>query len=170
MSSNVRGATTGDALDRQVIEVLVSGGYHPDVIEAHADRPIRLIFRREDDNACSDRVVFSRPRVDRYLAPRSLTVVDLPPAAGGSIRFTCGMGRYRGRIDLVPSERKVGVSKRITAAVVALVAIVAVLIVLLAGGVAGSAASALAMGLLVADAIALVIMARHGGRRAHRIP
>ncbi len=166
--SSIAGLATPRDGDRQVIEILVSGGYHPDLIEARAGQPIRLVFKREDDHACSDRVVFSKPRVDRYLAPRSVTVVDLPAAAGGSIRFTCGMGRYRGRINLVPREEDARGPRRIATAAVALVAIVPVLIVLLVAGVAGSASSALAMGLLVADAIALVILARHGERRAHR--
>ena len=156
--------------DRQVIKILVSDGYHPDVIQAQAGRPIRLVFRREDDRACSDRVVFSRPRVDRYLAPRSVTVIDLPPASSGSIRFTCGMGRYRGRIDLVQADGTARASRRITTTAVVLVGIVSVLVGLLAAGVAGSASFALAMGLLVADAVALVTLARHGERRAHRHP
>jgi plastocyanin domain-containing protein len=156
--------------DRQVIEILVSGGYHPDVIEAQAGRPVRLVFRREDDDACSDRVVFSTPRVDRYLAPRSVTVVDLPPAVSGSIRFTCGMGRYRGRIDLVQGDGNARVSRRLTTTAVAVVGIVSLLLALLAAGLAGSTLSALAIGLLAADAVALVILARHGARRAHRHP
>ena len=88
-------------------------------IEAQAGQPVRLVFRREDDDACSDRVVFSKPRVDRYLAPRSVTVVDLPAAAGGSIRFTCGMGRYRGRIDLVQGDENARGSRRLTTTTVA---------------------------------------------------
>lgn len=169
MSSSAGGSRTRDG-DRQVIEILVSGGYHPDLIEARAGRPIRLVFRREDDDACSDRVVFSEPRMDRYLAPRSVTVVDLPPAAGGTIRFTCGMGRYRGRIDLTVGEVHARASRRITTAAVVLATIVSVPIVLLASGVAGSASAALATGLLAVDAVALLILARHGDRREHRHP
>jgi plastocyanin domain-containing protein len=169
VSTIARCATTRES-GRQVIEIRVSDGYHPDVIEAQAGRPVRLVFRREDDHPCSDRVVFSRPRVDRYLAPRSVTVVDLPPAAGGSIRFTCGMGRYRGRIDLVQGNGSARISRRLTTTVVALVGVAAVLVVLLAAGLAGSTSSVLATALLVADAVALVVLARHGERRAHRNP
>lgn len=154
--------------DRQVIEIRVRHGYHPDVIKAQAGMPIRLVFRREDDLACSDRVVFSRPHVDRYLAPRSVTVVDLPPAATGSIRFTCGMGRYRGRIDVVPTDGNARVSRRIVTTAVALVGILFAFVLAVAVGVAGSALSALALALFVAVAVALVIFARHGDRGAHR--
>ena len=56
--------------DRQVIKILVSDGYHPDVIQAQAGRPIRLVFRRQDDRACSDRVVFSRAWVSTAISRR----------------------------------------------------------------------------------------------------
>jgi cupredoxin-like protein len=91
-------------LDRnghQVVEVSVHGGYHPGAIVARAGLPLRLVFRRDDDDACSERVVFSAPRLDRRLAPTGTTTIDLPAQPPGEIRFTCGMGRYRGHISLV---------------------------------------------------------------------
>ena len=91
-------------LDRngyKVVEVTVHAGYHPAAIVARAGLPLRVVFRREDDDACSERVVFSAPRLDRRLAPTGTTTIDLPAQPPGEIRFTCGMGRYRGRIELV---------------------------------------------------------------------
>ena len=90
-----------DAGGRQVVEITVRGGYRPHVIRARAGVPLRIVFRRDDDDACSERVVFSAPRLDRRLAPAGVTTVDLPAQPAGEIRFTCGMGRYRGRIELV---------------------------------------------------------------------
>ncbi len=84
--------------DAQTVEILVANGYHPSVVEVAADTPIRLVFHRVDTHECSDRVVFSEPRLVRHLAPGATTVVDLPAAGPGEVRFTCGMGRYRGRI------------------------------------------------------------------------
>lgn len=89
----------------QVVEVAVRGGYRPDAIVARAGVPLRILFRRDDEDACSERVVFSSPRLDRRLARRGVTGVDLPPQPAGEIRFTCGMGRYRGRIALVDQAR-----------------------------------------------------------------
>jgi hypothetical protein len=91
---------------RQVVEVAVRGAYRPDAIVARADVPLRIVFRRDDDDACSERVVFSAPRIDRRLAAAGVTVVDIPAQAAGEIRFTCAMGRYRGRIELVDSARR----------------------------------------------------------------
>jgi Cupredoxin-like domain len=84
--------------ERQVIDVTVRGGYRPAVINAEAGVPLRLVFHREDTDACSERVVFSSPRIDRHLELNGATVVDLPAQPIGEVRYTCGMGRYRGRI------------------------------------------------------------------------
>lgn len=86
---------------QQRVEVTVSGGYRPASIVARAGVPLRIVFRRDDHDACTERVVFSAPRLDRRLVASGTTMVDLPAQPAGQIRFTCGMGRYRGRIDLV---------------------------------------------------------------------
>ena len=90
-----------DASGRQVVDVTVSRGYRPASIIARARAPLRIVFRREDDDSCSERVVFSSPHIDRRLSLTGETAVDLPAQAPGEIRFTCGMGRYRGHILLV---------------------------------------------------------------------
>lgn len=90
-----------DASGMQVVKVEVHRGYRPASIIARADTPLRIIFDRADDDPCSERVVFSSPHVDRRLSVSGPTVVDLPGQPRGEIRFTCGMGRYRGRILLV---------------------------------------------------------------------
>jgi plastocyanin domain-containing protein len=86
---------------RQVVEVVVNGGYHPDLITAIAGRPMRLVFTRHDDDPCTERVVFSAPRTDRALSATGITIVDLPARGPGDVLFTCGMGRYRGHIEIV---------------------------------------------------------------------
>lgn len=93
-------ATRPDRLGHQVIDVVVDRGYRPDRIQARAGVPIRLVFHRRDSDRCFERVVFSAPRLDRYLSESDVTVVDLPGQAPGDVRFTCGLGRYRGRIEI----------------------------------------------------------------------
>lgn len=85
---------------RQVVDVVVDRGYHPDAIVARSGVPLRLVFRRDDQDACSERVIFSSPHLDRRLAATGITTIDLPAQPPGEVRFTCGMGRYRGRIEL----------------------------------------------------------------------
>jgi Cupredoxin-like domain len=90
-----------DASGHQLVDVTVHGGYQPDSIRALAGLPLRVVFRRQDDDACSERVIFSAPRLDRRLATTGPTTIDLPAQPPGEIRFTCGMGRYLGHIEFV---------------------------------------------------------------------
>lgn len=85
----------------QTVEIAVHGGYRPAAIRARAGVPLRVVFQRDDDDVCSERVVFSAPRLDRRLVPSGTTTVELPAQPAGEIRFTCGMGLYRGHIELV---------------------------------------------------------------------
>ena len=88
------------APDFQVVHITVRDGYRPRTILARAGVPLRLVFHRDEDAACSERVIFSSPHLDRHLAPHGATVVELPAQAPGEVRFTCAMGRYRGLIRL----------------------------------------------------------------------
>lgn len=94
-------STRLDAGGPQVVDITVRGGYWPAAIRARAGVPLRIIFHRDDQDTCTERVVFSAPRLERRLSPDGPTTIDLPAQPAGEIRFTCGMGRYRGRIDLV---------------------------------------------------------------------
>lgn len=143
---------------RQVVEVTIRGGYFPARIVARPGVPIRIAFRREDDDRCTERVVFSAPRLERHLASAGTTIVDLPAQPAGEVRFTCGMGRYRGRIELVeeggrhlPARLDPGQLRAPLARALALwigsLPIVAVLVVL---GLQPEEALAMAIGVLVA--------------------
>jgi hypothetical protein len=133
----------------QVRAVHVSAGYHPSSLTVSAGVPVRLVFRREGDESCEARVVFSAPRLERHLAADGETVVDLP-ALDRDVRFTCGMGRYRGRIRVVSAPTRRQIWARRAAASVG-VATAAGLASLTAVAVwAGSAHAGLLVGLLVA--------------------
>lgn len=93
-----------DGTGRQVVDVTVNHGYRPASIVARAGLPLRIVFRREDDDTCSERVVFSSPHLDRRLAATGETVIDLPAQGPGEVRFTCGMGRYRGQILVIEAS------------------------------------------------------------------
>jgi Cupredoxin-like domain len=93
------------AVQPQTVEILVDRGYRPSQSVAFANAPVRLVFLRRDGEQCTERVVFSSPHIERRLAAHGTTLVDLPAQPSGTIRFTCGMGRYRGEIELVDRGR-----------------------------------------------------------------
>lgn len=161
----------GDGM-RQVIEIVVSDGYHPAQIEARAGVPIRLVFLRRDDHACTDRVVFSEPRLERRLAPYATTIIDLPPVVGREIRFTCGMGQYRGRIELL-SPQAPGAGTRIRAlsprARMTIVAVAAASVVAVVAGATNSEGAVLVV-IAVAAVLAILVVRRLGALRPHHRP
>ncbi|MFV2063588.1 MAG: cupredoxin domain-containing protein [Chloroflexota bacterium] len=82
----------------QEVMVLVKGGYTPDTIRVTAGRPVRLLFRREETAACSERVVL--PDFDRSadLPTGKVVPVEFLPTEPGEHEFTCQMGMLRGRL------------------------------------------------------------------------
>ena len=85
---------------REIVHVEVDSGYRPATATVRAGVPIRIVFHRIDDDPCTDRVIFSAPRIERRLAVDRATAVDLPARSIGEIRYTCGMGRYSGTIHV----------------------------------------------------------------------
>lgn len=85
------------------VRVRVHGGYEPDTIGAEAGVPLRIVFRREEAAACSERVVFPAFGKSATLLPDRDVAVELLPEEAGEYEFTCGMGMLRGRLTV--SER-----------------------------------------------------------------
>ena len=95
----------------QQVEVLVKGGYRPDVIRALPGVPLRLRFRREETSACSEEIVFPDFGVKQHLPAFATTTIDLPAAAAGTYAFACGMDMLHGKLvvgDSATSEAQAG--------------------------------------------------------------
>ena len=82
----------------QVLHITVRGGYDPARIEVRAGRAVRLIFRREEVEGCSDTVLIPEWGIAQRLPAYEDTVVEFTPAASGEYEFTCGMHMMRGSI------------------------------------------------------------------------
>ena len=82
----------------QEATVLVKGGYNPPVIRVEHGRPVRLTFRREETNPCSEQVVFDAFSKHAGLPEGQLVTVELMPDQPGEYPFTCGMGMLRGTL------------------------------------------------------------------------
>jgi Cu+-exporting ATPase len=80
--------------------IIVGNGYHPSTILATAGVPLRLIFDRHDESACTDRVLMPALGIDAPLAAHTQTTVDLPPLEIGHYDFSCGMQMVHGQIDV----------------------------------------------------------------------
>lgn len=78
--------------------IRVRGAFAPNIVYARVGEPLRLVFRREETAACSERVVFPAFGVSAMLPPFESVLVELLPDRPGEFEFTCQMGIPRGRI------------------------------------------------------------------------
>lgn len=82
----------------QEIDVMVKGGYSPDVIVVEKDRPVRLNFFRDETSSCSEQVIIGDFRIARDLPAFKTTAVDFVPDKTGEFPFTCGMNMLHGKL------------------------------------------------------------------------
>lgn len=90
-------AETG-ASGAQEVQVLVKGGYSPDVIVVQAGQRIQLDFYRDETSSCSEQVVFGEFGIVRDLPAFQTTSIELTPEKPGEFHFTCGMNMLRGTL------------------------------------------------------------------------
>ena len=85
-------------LTRQDALVVVRDGYHPAVVEARADTPLRLLFRRDESARCSETVLL--PELGRFAdVPEGETVtIDCGMLEPGEYDFSCPRGAVHGRL------------------------------------------------------------------------
>ena len=91
----------------QEVEIVVRGRYRPDKVIVGRGIPVRLLFNRQEDVPCSERVIFSDFQQERWLAPFATTAVQFIPTRAGEFLFTCALGMYQGRL-LVEEPRATG--------------------------------------------------------------
>ncbi len=87
----------------QRVQVMVRGGYSPDVIRAQQGVPLELTFDRQESGDCTSRVVFPDLAVSAGLPAFERTTVRLDPARAGSFGFACGMNMIHGTLLVEPS-------------------------------------------------------------------
>lgn len=83
---------------RQEGQVVVKGGYEPEVLYLKQGVPAEVTFKMEDKTACLSHVVFSSLGVDKDLSKEKLTKVQIPTDKAGEIDYACGMDMFHGKI------------------------------------------------------------------------
>ena len=94
-----RAQLTGDGV--QEATIIVRDRYLPPAVVARCGVPLRLNFRRDEDNPCSQRVIFPDFGITRSLPAWKTTAVDLLPSREGEFLFTCEMGMYQGTLRVL---------------------------------------------------------------------
>jgi Cu+-exporting ATPase len=88
----------------QRLEVVVRGGYRPDVIRVLQGVPVELVFDRQESGDCTSRVVFGDFALSAALPAFARTTVRLDPVRAGSFGFACGMNMVHGTLIVDPAD------------------------------------------------------------------
>jgi len=89
-------------IPKDAIAIRVSAkGFEPARIEIPANHPVKLAIHRDTAPNCGSGIAFPALGLTRALPPGGVAIIHLPPQPAGELRFTCGMGMYRGSVVAV---------------------------------------------------------------------
>jgi sulfite exporter TauE/SafE len=114
------GPDAGSSAASDVPLVIENVRFVPDTLAVPADRPVRLVVDRREDNSCSDQLAIPQLGILADLKPFAKTVVEVPATRAGAYTLTCGMGMMTGRIVFGSSASTDSPSRIALAAIAAL--------------------------------------------------
>lgn len=104
--------------------VIERNQYVPQTLAIPADKPVRLLVDRREDNLCSDQLFIPKLGIQMPLTPNGITVINIPATAAGSVQMTCQMGMMAGTLQIGAGAARSG--SAVTPQVVILVLLIAV--------------------------------------------
>ncbi len=82
----------------QEVNIVVKGGYTPDVLVVKAGQPVRLNFNRQETASCSEMVLFPDLNKSAKLPTGKTVSIEFLPEKSGEYDFQCQMGMFRGKL------------------------------------------------------------------------
>lgn len=83
------------------IDIIVDGGYKPEVISIPKGKQIKINFIRKDPSSCLEEVVLSDFKIRKYLPLDQRVSIEVTPPKTGTFVFSCGMNMFHGKIIVV---------------------------------------------------------------------
>lgn len=80
------------------VDIIVSGGYSPEVISIPKGKLTKINFIRTDPTDCLEEVVLGDFKIRKQLPLNQKITVEITPQKSGEYRFTCGMNMFHGKI------------------------------------------------------------------------
>lgn len=82
----------------QETNIVVKGGYNPDVLVVKAGQPVRLNFTRQETASCSEMVLFPDFDKSAKLPTGETVTIEFTPEKAGEYDFQCQMGMLHGKM------------------------------------------------------------------------
>lgn len=83
------------------VDVIVNGGYQPEVISIPLGKTTKINFLRKDPSPCLEEVILSDFKIKKYLPLNQRVSVEITPRNKGEYGFTCGMNMFHGKLRVV---------------------------------------------------------------------
>lgn len=80
------------------VEIVVQGGYSPEVISIPKNKKTVVTFVRRDPSSCLEEVVLPDFKIRRSLPLNMPVTLELTPKQTGEFNYSCGMGMFHGKI------------------------------------------------------------------------
>jgi len=87
------------------VDIIVEGGYSPNVISIPKGKPTTLNFIRKDPSSCLEEVVLPDFKIRKYLPLHKTTPITVTPIKVGIFEISCGMNMFHGKIKVEDSEK-----------------------------------------------------------------
>ena len=107
-SKSVMVSDSADSDNSLEVDIVVDGGYSPDVISVPKGKKIKINFIRKDPSTCLEEVVLSDfsaeggsaygGKIRKYLPLNQKITIELYTDKVGEFNFSCGMNMYHGKI------------------------------------------------------------------------
>lgn len=81
-----------------VVDILVEGGYTPNVISIPKGKTTKINFIRKDASSCLEEVVLGDFKIRKTLPLNQKITIELTPKKTGEFTYSCGMNMYHGKI------------------------------------------------------------------------
>lgn len=80
------------------VDIIVEGGYKPEVISIPKGKTTKIHFLRKDPSDCLEEVILGDFKIRKRLPLNQKVTIELTPQKTGEYRFECGMNMYHGKI------------------------------------------------------------------------
>ncbi len=91
---------------KNATDIIVEGGYNPDVISIPKNQTTTINFVRKDPSSCLEEVVIPNFKIRKYLPLNKKISISITPKETGEFGFACGMNMFHGKIIVKDSYEK----------------------------------------------------------------
>lgn len=85
----------------QKVQIVIDGGYKPEVVQLKAGIPAEITFLRKTSSSCFDEVLLPDFGKQAALPINEPYAVTIKPDKPGTFTYSCGMRMFFGKIEVV---------------------------------------------------------------------